>query len=89
MLTAEQHDALTKAFNECLADLPPCPKSIKVQAGCKVSWHFFATEEEAKVASEHAKLEAEYYSYLGYDYGYYSGGEISECADGTWSVVFP
>ncbi len=89
MLTADQRKTLEAAFKQCQAELPPCPNPVKVQAGCKVSWRMFATEEEAKVASEHAKLEAEYYSYFGYDYGYFRGGEISKCGDGTWSVVFP
>jgi hypothetical protein len=89
MLTKTQKDALQKERKRKEAKLPPCPTPIKRDSGCKVAWYFFATKAEAEIASQHAKVWAEYKSHLGYDYGFYACGEINESADGTWRVVFP
>jgi hypothetical protein len=89
MLNKAQKAALRQEFERIQATLSPMPTVISRRTGCKVSWYSFATKEEAAIASEHAKLQAEYYGYLGYDYGYYSGGEILKTEQGTWEVVFP
>ena len=85
----KQREALEQAYAEEQAKLPPMPERIGFRAGCKVSWYEFATLADAEIASLWAKLQAEYYSYFGYDYGYFCGGEISQTGDGTYTVVFP
>ena len=84
-----QQKALREEYEKVKATLPPCPKSIGVWVGCKIARYEYSTEAEAKVASQHAQLEAEYRSYFGYDFGYFQGGEIIATAKGTFEVVFP
>jgi hypothetical protein len=52
------------------------PKSVDLRVGCKVSWHYYATEEEAKRAAEIAKHNAIIDAGRGYDFGYCMPGEI-------------
>jgi hypothetical protein len=67
-----------------------CPKPIKVQAGCKVSWYTYDKEADALKASAWAKVERERKWALGYDFGWLMPGEINRIADGTlWIVTMP
>lgn len=84
-----QEKALHREYEKVKATLPPCPKHISTWVGCKIVRHEYSTEAEAKVASQHARLEAEYRSCLGYDFGWYNGGEIIPTQKGTFEVVFP
>lgn len=84
-----QKTALEAAYEAAKAELPPMPARIGYRGGCKVAWYEFQTLADAEIASQWARLQAEYLSYFGYDYGYYQGGEISETANGTYTVVFP
>ncbi len=52
------------------------PKSVDFRVGCKVQWQYYATEEEAKAASEIARHNSEIDRSLGYDFGYCSPGSI-------------
>lgn len=88
-MNKEQEKALEKAYAEEQAKLPPMPEVIGTKTGCKVSWYEFRTLAEAEIASKWASLAAEYFSYFGYDYGYFQGGEIRETTEGTFTVVFP
>jgi hypothetical protein len=84
-----QDKAVRTEYERVKAELPPCPKPIKTESGCKVAWYTYATRQEAEIACLHARLQAEYYSYLGYDFGWQSPGyDITEVADG-FTVVWP
>ena len=84
-----QEKALRKEYEKVKATLPPCPKHISSWSGFKIERRKYNTEAEAKVASEHARLEAEYQSYFGYDFGWFNGGEIIPTKEGNFEVVFP
>jgi hypothetical protein len=84
-----QEKVLYERYIKAKATLPACPDSIGAWVGCKIVRYEYSTEAEARVASQHAKLDAEYKSCLGYDFGYYSGGEIIPTKAGTFEVVFP
>lgn len=88
-MNAAQKKALYTEYKKAKATLPPCPKHISSWVGCKIVRNEYNTEAEAKVASQHAKVEAEYKSRLGYDFGWYNGGEIMPTPKGTFEVVFP
>jgi hypothetical protein len=77
-------------YEQEVAKLPKKPKHIDSMAGCKVGWYVYRTMKEAKIASLHARLEGEYRSMLGYDFGYCSPGEISvNHKKRRYTVTFP
>ena len=53
------------------------PKPVKMVGGCKVSWYYYCTEAEAKVASEIAVHNRALQLAKGYDFGYCWPGSIS------------
>tara|TARA_R100001163_G_C4974548_1_gene133147 strand:- start:272 stop:499 length:228 start_codon:yes stop_codon:yes gene_type:complete len=65
------------------------PKPIRFEVGCKVSWYTYATEEEAKVVSAIADLEAIKQARQGFDFGYCCPGDIRKEDDGAWTVTIP
>ena len=65
------------------------PKPVEQQGGCKVSWFYYKTREEAEQASLVAVAEGEYRWNLGFDFGFQVPGYIRECSDGTFSVTIP
>ena len=72
------------------ATLPPQPKAVSQRAGCKVAWYTYRTMAEAKIAAQHARLDAEWYSFLGYDFGYQQPGFISQDKKRRrYEVTFP
>lgn len=68
-------------------DLQP-PAAIRTRGGCKVEWRIYATEDDAKKASDIAVQWAEEKERHGYDFGYQCPGSITKVADG-WEVCFP
>jgi hypothetical protein len=65
------------------------PKPLRRRHGCKVSWRYYETLEEAKDASKVAREEMIEVEALGYDFGYLTCGVIDHNEDGTYSVVCP
>lgn len=89
MRTTKEREVLFETYEALKAELPPCPSPVKTESGCKVAWYTYATREEAEIACEHARLKADYYACLGYDFGYQSPGYgITEGPDG-FTVVWP
>lgn len=92
-MSKQHQEMLAKArgiYEAAIAELPECPKEIDSRSGCKVSWYTYATREEAEIALQHAKVQAEYYSWLGYDFGYLSpGSSIEGNAETGFTVTFP
>ena len=67
---------------------------IDQRSGCKVGWETYDNEEEAKAASERAKVEADSKWARGYDFGYLTPGSITHHAahhehGECWIVVTP
>ena len=54
------------------------PEPLYSQSGCKVGWNYYATQEEAEVASKQATRAGENAAAQGYDFGYCSPGSIEE-----------
>lgn len=52
------------------------PEYVDMRSGCKVSWLYYATEEDAKAASKVAVLNARKQAALGYDFGYCAPGSV-------------
>lgn len=75
------------------------PKHEAIRGGCKVSWLYFKTEEEAKAAAKIAKHNAGIAWDEGYDFGYQTPGSIQKMKDdlqgewekysGLWEVCWP
>jgi hypothetical protein len=76
-------------YEAAIATLPPCPKSVRSRTGNKVSWFFYATLEEAKIASDWAFHRAVLDASMGYDFGYCSPGSIRKTDDQLYEVCFP
>jgi hypothetical protein len=55
----------------------PLPDYVAIRVGCKVSWVYYKTREEASVAAGIARHNAVIDSSMGYDFGYCSPGSIS------------
>lgn len=76
------------------------PKPVKSRSGCKVSWLYYETKEEAEKAKLVAQSEARRLSGNGYDFGFQipggvihlksskAGGEYHEY-DGLYEVCIP
>ena len=66
-------------------------------SGCKVSWKYYDTREDAEAASKAAEHDAEIQLRRGYDFGYCCPGSIRWVEPGTkfggdngrWEVCFP
>lgn len=69
------------------------PKPQARETGCKVSWYYYASYEDAQKASLAAKHNAVIQEGLGYDFGYQSPGSIRKVTEarrnGMWEVVLP
>lgn len=90
MTDKEYEKRLHEIYVEQLAKLPECPKPIDYRSGCKVSWYTYRTVKEAKIASEHAQLQAAYKAHLGYDFGWQNPGDIhKDHASRRYTVTFP
>jgi hypothetical protein len=61
----------------------PVPAPVQMRGGCKVSWYYYPTKEEALRCSEWAKVEAEKMWAEGYDFGYCSPGSIVQKEPGA------
>lgn len=64
------------------------PKHVKIDSRCRVILYAYRTLDDAKIASEIARKQAEREAYLGFDYGFCTIGEIQEWDDLYW-VTFP
>ena len=80
---------LRKDYEARIAKFEPCPVSVRSRTGNKVSWFYYATLEQAQIASQWAAAQAEWYWQLGFDYGYCSPGSIRETDDQLFEVCFP
>lgn len=70
------------------------PEPVDHRTGCKVSWNYYATEQDALKASEVAKAEGQYQLGQGYDFGYcwpgtIYGPEQQNWKPGLWEVCIP
>lgn len=60
------------------------PEPVMRRGGCKVSWNYYRTEEEAKACAEAAKHNADIQETLGYDFGYCCPGSITPMGAEAW-----
>lgn len=56
----------------------PYPEPKSTRTGCKVSWLYYETREEAEKCAEAARHNGHYYASLGYDFGYCAPGSITQ-----------
>jgi hypothetical protein len=83
-------EAVRAEYKRLKALLPPMPKHIDSRSGCKVGWYVYKSMKEAKIASQHFKLDAEWHWYLGYDFGYLTPGDIqTDHKKRRYTVVSP
>lgn len=59
------------------------------RSGCKVSWNWYDSEEDAKACSKAAIHNAEIQWAAGYDFGYQSPGSILKMENGQFEVCLP
>lgn len=65
---------------------------VKTDSGCRVGWHYYDDEAEARDAAAKARAEADLMVTQGYDFGYvYPGGVERVDVDGAtlFKVVVP
>jgi hypothetical protein len=67
----------------------PYPPALRIESGCKVGWHIYATEAEAEACADAARINAQRMASLGYDFGYLSPGDYTRDRDGNFRVVVP
>ena len=75
------------------------PECQDQRTGCKVSWLYYDSKEDAEKACIAARSNARLYAALGYDYGYQAPGYQAEWAvpgnwpqagdKGRWQVCIP
>lgn len=75
------------------------PEPAATRGGCKVSWNYYKTEEEARACSAAAAWNRDIKADLGYDFGYCWPGTVkliggeSAYGDpqyaGLWEVCLP
>lgn len=88
-MNKQEEAAIRKEYADRVASFEPCPKSVRSRTGIKVVWYYYATLEEAQIASQWAMASADRAWQFGYDFGYCSPGSISKQEDGTYEVCFP
>ena len=86
-MSKEKSQARLK-YEAAIALLPESPASVKSQTGCKVSWHWFATLEDAQIASQYAYHRGVWNQSMGYDFGYCSPGDIARDGE-LYKVTYP
>lgn len=64
------------------------PKYKDLRVGIKVSWYYYESEDDAKLASEAAKHNAQIQWAQGYDFGYQSPGYITKYKEGPYAGLF-
>jgi hypothetical protein len=85
-----ERDEMRKRYLAMKAELPKMPEPMEYRSGCKVSWYTFRTMKEAKIAAQHAELDASYKAHLGYDFGWLWPGEIhKDHSRRRYTVTFP
>jgi len=57
------------------------PKEVARRSGCKVSWNYYKTLEEAKVCSKAAYENSFIAEAEGYDFGYQAPGAIRQVTE--------
>ena len=80
--------------NKATRKAPQYPKAQGSRSGCKVSFLYYTSEADAKLASVEAEREAARMFALGYDFGYVFPGDIRQpTAEGPhaemYEVVIP
>ena len=72
------------------------PEPLEQRSGCKVSWLYYDSREEAETAARAAVHNARISESLGYDFGYCSPGSIDPVPESTvdvrkgkWEVCIP
>lgn len=66
----------------------PYPKHQDYRAGCKVSWLYYASEQDARTASDIARFNGRVLSMQGFEYGYCSPGELTHVKVGPYAGLF-
>ena len=59
------------------------PKPVTSRSGCKVSWNYYRTREEAEVCSKAAYENSKIAAAEGFDFGYCAPGCIREMPPGS------
>lgn len=66
------------------------PTPVEVDVRIKVTYKYYATEEEARIAADYFREEAAYKHSLGYDFGYNSPGYVGlQSRNGLWLAIAP
>lgn len=75
------------------------PEPVTTRSGCKVSWNYYKTEEEARACSKAAGWNRDIKAGLGYDFGYCWPGTVKRMTDAApygeaqyaelWEVCLP
>jgi hypothetical protein len=76
---------------------PTAPKHQSYRSGCKVSWKYYDSREDAELAAKAAEHDANIQLSRGYDFGYCWPGSIGWAEpdsehggeNGRWEVCFP
>lgn len=62
------------------------PVPVRSRGGCKVSWNYYRTREEAEICAKAARHNAEIALADGFDFGYCAPGTIREMPPGSATV---
>lgn len=65
------------------------PEPVKTDVRIKVTLHWYATEEEARIAGEVFEGQAHERALQGYDFGWWRPGFQKQDANGLWLAVEP
>lgn len=65
------------------------PVPVRSRGGCKVSWNYYRTREEAEACSKVAYANSLIDAADGFDFGYCAPGCIRETEDGLYEVCLP
>lgn len=58
----------------------PYPEPVTSRSGCKVSWNYYVTEDDANACSKAAIHNAKLDRAQGYDFGYCAPGQVVKMA---------
>lgn len=64
------------------------PDSKLYRGGCKVAWHYYAAESDAKECAKAAMHNAKLQAADGYDFGYCSPGSIRLMEAGEYKGLY-
>lgn len=79
--------SIREKFEAKLEERKQNPDPLYSKSGCKVGWDYYATKEEAEIASKKARIAGDHRAAHGYDFGYQSPGSIEEVT--VYKVCIP